>query len=239
MIKIVVAFDDNDSALGDYFEESYNNLLQAIQSANETPTTVLRGLECNEANVNNAVNPLKANPFLFVGLSHGDETGNCLLTENDTYVSPNNAMNFTKQLLENTEDAYNRTLKGVAKSVNDIGLTGVGGTSIATPTVNGNTKTYNIKSFTYQVVKDNTLDTAFDIILDTTTLNVVKYKIRINYAILSSTILTQISNDSGLLTQFNSLVTTTNFNVDLTNLNGACIINLSSISYLCKFLFPF
>ena len=101
MIKIVVAYDDNDSALGDYFEESYNNLLQTIQAANETPTTILRGLECNEANVNNAVNPLKVNPFLFVGLSHGDD-GNCLLTENDTYVSPNNAVNFTNSFFYTT-----------------------------------------------------------------------------------------------------------------------------------------
>jgi len=102
MIKIVVAYDDNDSELGDYFEESYKNLLQAIHASNETPTTVLRGLECNEANVNNAVNPLKANPFLFVGLSHGDETGNYLLTENNTYVSPNNAVNFTNSFFYTT-----------------------------------------------------------------------------------------------------------------------------------------
>ncbi|MFN8278339.1 MAG: hypothetical protein U0T84_12725 [Chitinophagales bacterium] len=94
MIKIVVAYDDNDSALADYFEESYKNILQSIQSTQETQTVVLRGLDCTEANVNSAVVPLNANPFLFIGFSHGDELGLCLLTDNDVFVSENNAMNF-------------------------------------------------------------------------------------------------------------------------------------------------
>ncbi len=102
MIKIVVAYDDNDSALADYFEESYNNFLLSMQGANVTPTTVLRGLECNECNINNSVNPLKANPFLFVGLSHGDETGNYLLTENDAYISTNNSVNFINSFFYTT-----------------------------------------------------------------------------------------------------------------------------------------
>ena len=102
MIRIVVAYDDNDSALGDYFEESYNNFHQSMQAANATPTTFLRGLECNEVNINSAVNPLKADPFLFVGLSHGDDTGNYLRTENDTYVSPSNSVNFTNSFFYTT-----------------------------------------------------------------------------------------------------------------------------------------
>ncbi len=94
MIKVVVAYDDNDSLLGDYFEESYNNFLQAMQIANETPSTVLRGLDCNKDNVNNAVKALNESLFVFVGLSHGDEDGFCLLTENDIYVSTKDAVNF-------------------------------------------------------------------------------------------------------------------------------------------------
>ncbi len=94
MIKIVVTYDDNDSTLADYFEESYNNILQSIESAQETPTVVLRGLDCTEANVNSAVLALNTNPFLFVALSHGDQNGICLLTDNDVFVSDNNAMNF-------------------------------------------------------------------------------------------------------------------------------------------------
>jgi hypothetical protein len=102
MIKIVVAYDDNDSTLADYFEESYSNLLQSIQSAQETPTVVLKGLECTEINVNAAVTALNVNPFLFIGLSHGDETGNYLLTENNNYITPNNSENFINSFFYTT-----------------------------------------------------------------------------------------------------------------------------------------
>lgn len=123
-------------------------------------------------------------------------------------------------------------------SVTNIVLAGVGGTNIASPTINGNTKTYNIQSNIYQVVKANTLDTAFSITLNTATANTIKYVIAFNYNVMASTILTAIGNDSGLLTQFNSLVNVSNFSVDLTNLNGGCIINLSSINYFLSLKVP-
>ncbi|MFZ4544720.1 MAG: hypothetical protein ACOYOA_11760 [Saprospiraceae bacterium] len=102
MIRIVVAYDDNDSELAEYFEESYDDFLQSMQLAQETATVVLRGLECTEQNVNTAVVPINSNPFLFVGLSHGDNTGTYLLTENDTYVSPTNAVNFSNSFFYTT-----------------------------------------------------------------------------------------------------------------------------------------
>lgn len=102
MINTVVAYDDNDSTLGDYFNESFDNLRQVLDAANSAPVAILRGLQCNEINVNNAVNPFKANPFLFVGLSHGDETGKFLLTENDNYVTPDSAINFCNSFFYTT-----------------------------------------------------------------------------------------------------------------------------------------
>lgn len=102
MINIVVAYDDNDTDLGDYFHESYTNLLQCLQGVNVVPVAVLRGLDCNEDNINSAVTPLNGNRFLFVGLSHGDETGTYLLTENDNYVSPVNCINFCNSFFYTT-----------------------------------------------------------------------------------------------------------------------------------------
>lgn len=116
-------------------------------------------------------------------------------------------------------------------SVTNIVLSGVGGTSIATPTVTGNTKTYNIQSNVYQVVKGNTSDQAFTIKLDISTTNTVKYVISFNYTVLAATVLSTIGGNNTLLTQFNSLVNISNFYVDLTNLNGGCIIDLSAINY--------
>ena len=94
MIKIVVAYDDNDSALADYFEESYNTFLQNMQAANVTATAILRGLQCNEVNINNAVIPLNENAFLFIGLSHGNE--DCLGVDStgEIFVSISNSQNF-------------------------------------------------------------------------------------------------------------------------------------------------
>lgn len=123
-------------------------------------------------------------------------------------------------------------------SVTNIVMQGVGGTSIATPTINGNTKTYNIQSNVYQVVKGDTGDLGFSIALNTATANTIKYVITLNYEQLAETILNTINADSTLLTLFNSLVSTTNFTIDLTNLNGGCIIDLSSTNYFLSLKVP-
>lgn len=120
-------------------------------------------------------------------------------------------------------------------SVTNIVLNGVGGTSIAPPTVTGSTKTFNIVSSVYQVTKGNTGDLAFTIAVDTSSTNIVKYKITFNYNIQAGYILTAIGNSPSLVTQLNSLVNFTNFNIDLTSLNGACVINLSSLNYFLSY----
>lgn len=123
-------------------------------------------------------------------------------------------------------------------SVSSIAMNGVGGTTILPPTINGNTKTFNIQSNTYIVSKDNALDTAFSITVDNSVANVVRYKIAINYTVLAATILSTIGGNSTLLTQFNGLINITNFTVDLTNLNGGCIISLASNSYFLSLQVP-
>lgn len=120
-------------------------------------------------------------------------------------------------------------------SVTNIVLNGVGGTSIAPPTVTGSTKTFNIVSNVYQVTKGNTGDLAFTIVIDTSTTNIVKYKITFNYNIQAAYILTAIGNSPSLTTQLNSLINFTNFNIDLTSLNGSCVINLSSLNYFLSY----
>ena len=114
--------------------------------------------------------------------------------------------------------------------VTTINVTGVGGTSVSS-TLNGDTKTFTVTSKIYKVEKADSLDTAFSIEVDNNTANTVKYKISFNYTLLSSTILTAIQNNDALLTQFNSLVNVSNFQVDLTNLDGKCIVDLSETSY--------
>lgn len=113
-------------------------------------------------------------------------------------------------------------------AVTNIVLIGTGGTTITSSTT-GNTKTYNIGSTTFQVVKGDTGDLAFTITTDTSTSGVVKYKITFNYAIMAQYILDAIAADPTLLALFNSLVE--NSGLSLVGLDGKCIIDLSACNY--------
>jgi len=115
-------------------------------------------------------------------------------------------------------------------SSTNIVLGGVGGTTIPSPVVNGNTKTYSIASNVYQVVKGNTGDLAFTIETDNTTQYLVKYKITFNYNTMASNILNAIAVDPALVSLLNSLVATTGA-VDLSGLDGKCVIDLSVVNY--------
>ena len=113
-------------------------------------------------------------------------------------------------------------------AVTSIVLNGVGGTTIPAPTTTGNTKTYNIASNIYQVVKGNTGDLAFTIGLNTAIANTSQYIITFNYDTMAGYILTAIQNDPTLLAQLNSLVTAAG---SILGLNGGCVINTSEVNY--------
>lgn len=114
-------------------------------------------------------------------------------------------------------------------AVTSIVLQGVGGTSVGSPTVTGNTKTFPISSNVYQVVKGDTGDLAFTIQADTSVPNTVKYIITFNYDTMAGYILTAIQNDPSLQAQLNSLVQATG--VNLQGLNGKCVIDLTQTNY--------
>jgi hypothetical protein len=115
-------------------------------------------------------------------------------------------------------------------SVYNIVLTGVGGTTVPAGVITGSTKTFSIASNVYQVVKGDTGDLAWSIVLDTSVPNTVKYKITFNYDTMAGYILTAIQNDPTLLNQLNSLVNAV-ANVSMVGLNGSCVINMSLVDY--------
>lgn len=127
-------------------------------------------------------------------------------------------------------------LNPINPSVYSILVVGVNATTVA-PTQNGSTKTFTISSSNYVVAKGDSGDLAFTITLDTSVANVVKYKITFDYSVMAGYILTAIGNDDSLIAQLNELITGTT-NIDLSNLDGSCIINLSSINYFLSFLTP-
>ena len=114
-------------------------------------------------------------------------------------------------------------------AVNSIVLIGVGGTTIPSATISGNTKTFNIASNSYVVAKGNTGDLAYTITIDTSVSNVVKYLITFNYDVMAGYILTAIAADPTLINQLNSLVSSSGGGI--AGLDGKCVIDLSTANY--------
>lgn len=122
-------------------------------------------------------------------------------------------------------------------AVTNIVLVPGGGTSIPTAVVSGNTKTFTISSNVYQVTKGVPGDTSFSITTDTSVPNTVKYVITFNYANLAAAIYTATAASPTLIAQLNALITATS-NIDLSNLNGGCIIDLNSNNYFLSYIVP-
>ena len=100
MINIVVAYDDNDIELGDYFVLSFNDLYNNFSNAENISLSSIRGLDCCENEVLNRINSFNEENFGFVGLSHGNDCQ--LLTENEVYVDINNILHFKNSLFYST-----------------------------------------------------------------------------------------------------------------------------------------
>lgn len=84
MIDIVISYDDNDSELGDYFEQSFNHLHAYFALIDYLNILSIAGLSCTEDSLKTTINTLTQQSFVFVGLLHGND--NQLLTENDILV---------------------------------------------------------------------------------------------------------------------------------------------------------
>lgn len=114
-------------------------------------------------------------------------------------------------------------------SVYSIVITGVGGTTVTGGTVVGNTKTYVAQSNIYQITKGNPSDPAFTIGLNTSVPNTVQYPITFNYLALAQAIYTATASDPETLQQLNNLIQA--LGIDLSGLNGSCVINLAQATY--------
>ncbi len=116
----------------------------------------------------------------------------------------------------------------VNPSIYNIIVNGVGGTSVPSPTITGATKTFNIASNVYQIVKKDTGDLAFTITTDTSVANTVKYLIAFNYDIMAGYILTEFENSAEYTARLQALLVT---GINLNGLDGKCILNTSTSNY--------
>lgn len=91
MVNFLIAYDDNDSNLGDYFEASYKDISTAIVVNHYIAISSIRGLDCTQKNVNTLIDAYNYANFIFVGLSHGNEEE---LVATEVFVSKANALKF-------------------------------------------------------------------------------------------------------------------------------------------------
>lgn len=122
-------------------------------------------------------------------------------------------------------------------SSTSIIVTGINGTTV-TPSTNGNTSNFIVSSNVYQVVKGDTGDLAFTISTDNRTSGVVKTIITFNYTVMAGYLLSAINGNDSLMAQLNALITFSNYTIDLNNLNGKCVIDISSTDYLLSYKVP-
>lgn len=128
-----------------------------------------------------------------------------------------------------TGAVHQNEMNPTSPAVYNIVITGTGGTTV-TPSITGTTKTYQIGSNIYQVVKGVPGDLAFSITTDTSTTGVIKYVIAFDYAVIAATVLTAIGADPVIKAQLNALVTATG-SADLTGLDGKCVIDTTKKDY--------
>jgi hypothetical protein len=93
MSNFLVVVDNLDRELGDYFFDSYFNLSECIDSIDNANIITLSDDNCDNVNINKTIKDFNSKPFLFIGISHGNESE--LLTSSSILVDSNNSMNFT------------------------------------------------------------------------------------------------------------------------------------------------
>lgn len=95
MINTIVAYDDNDADLGDYFTSSHDSLVLKLAEIAIVSNLSIRGLDCTEVFLNQAITPFNGGRFVFIGISHGNEEE---LVSHEVYVSTNNLKSFCNSL---------------------------------------------------------------------------------------------------------------------------------------------
>ena len=96
MIRVIVGYDDNDYELGDYFEQSYNDLKESFKDKN-IDLIPIQGLECNEDKLKEVIKSFDDEKFVVIGLMHGNE--NQIVTENEIFVDRDDIEHLTNSLL--------------------------------------------------------------------------------------------------------------------------------------------
>ncbi len=101
MINKGIAYDNNASDLGVYFEKCYKNINRVTSTLGHVTEVMINGTNCNHSNTCGVATGLNAKPFVFVALSHGNDTGDSLVAHDD-YINTTNSKEFKNSFFYTT-----------------------------------------------------------------------------------------------------------------------------------------
>jgi hypothetical protein len=110
MINIVIAFDNQNTVLGQYFEDCQTDIRMVLDEQTQLviSSTIVPSGSCNEAYLDQVIPQLNSYPFVFIAYTHGIENG--LRCNGSTFISKHNCIHFKNSLFYSTACLIGREL---------------------------------------------------------------------------------------------------------------------------------
>jgi|GEM_PF-930325 len=102
MINIVIAFDNQNIVLGQYFDDCQKDIVTLLEEQNQLVKSCSKvpSPQCNVAYIDIAIPQINSNPFIFIAYTHGMDDG--LKCSGDSFVSVDNCHHFINSLFYST-----------------------------------------------------------------------------------------------------------------------------------------
>ncbi len=102
MINVIIAFDNHNTVLGQYFEDCHKDIVALLDEQNYMVKLCekIPSPQCNVAYIDITIPQLNPNPFVFVAYTHGVDNG--LMCGGSSFVSVSNCHHFTNALFYST-----------------------------------------------------------------------------------------------------------------------------------------
>jgi len=110
MINFVIAFDNQNVSLGQYFEECLKDISFLLDEQKHLVKSLspIPSHKCNVAYIESTITELKPNPFIFIAYTHGKD--DALRCGGISFVSKGNCMHFSNSLFYSTACLIGREL---------------------------------------------------------------------------------------------------------------------------------
>ena len=102
MINIVIAFDNQNKALGQYFDDCQKDIVALLEEQKHLVKSffAIPTPQCNVAYIDITIPQLNPNPFIFIAYTHGIDNG--LKCSGSSFVSVDNCHHFVNSLFYST-----------------------------------------------------------------------------------------------------------------------------------------